>query len=651
MDTKIVFSAIVCAVAAELLLLSWLSRRNVTKLTANGAIVVDGSGVGTLNILLRAGWIAGMLAEVFAFDRPFLPVVAAISALATIAALGLRLASIYALGERWTLPTVVVPSSPPVRCGVYAYFRHPNWIGVVIEIVSIPLLHGAIWTAAIFLVLELLLLRRRAAVEDSALAAAAAWSEDTTTIVTERKVAIIGAGAAGLALGAALRRANVPVEIIEQNHDVGGLWIDREESVLGKNTHAVSPKSAQAFSDLPMPESWPDFPHHKQLRQYLSSYADHHRLRASILFGRAVKAVERTPSGWRLTLNDGETREYSDLALASGYHSIPNMPAYAGEFSGKLIHSRQYNGPESLIGKRVLVVGAGQSAMDILTDAVVAADRVFHSTRRAFVCVPRYVFGAPLEALQESPPPLVGDIFANLSLPKMFFVISMVANLFLWLNGLTHKKLGLPKYAPEGEANPPTLDQRVYGDYARGDIQHRPGIRRLCGNTVEFEDNSRADIDTIVCATGFKVGFPFMPGEYLNWPDGAVCPVLHRNIFHPLDDHLFCIGLVHPIGAHWRVFERQSALVASFLMARDTSKQRLFRLHRISSNLTRRAQSDLTGRIGSGLMVNKQNYLAGLDRDLNILCGPVSRGTHSARRRFRSAPRDRVLVRSKELLN
>jgi hypothetical protein len=86
-------------------------------------------------------------------------------------------------------------------------------------------------------------------------------------------------------------------------------------------------------------------------------------------------------------------------------------------------------------------------------------------------------------------------------------------------------------------------------------------------------------------------------------------------------------------------------------MARDTSKQRLFRLHRISSNLTRRAQSDLTGRIGSGLMVNKQNYLAGLDRDLNILCGPVSRGTHSARRRFRSAPRDRVLVRSKELLN
>lgn len=651
MDTKIVFSAIVCAVAGELLFLSWLSRRNVKKLTADGAIVVDGSGVGTLNILLRAGWIAGMLAEVFMFDRPFLPAVGAVAGMATIAALGLRLASIAALGERWTLPTVVIPANQPVRSGIYAYLRYPNWIGVVIEIVSIPLLHGAIWTAAVFFVLEVLLLRKRAAVEDSALAAAAAWREDATTAVTERKVAIIGAGAAGLALGAALRKANVAVEIIEQNHDVGGLWNDRDESVLGKNTHAVSPKSAQAFSDFPMPESWPDFPHHKQLRQYLSSYADHHRLRASILFGRAVKAVERTPAGWRLTLDNDETREYSDLALASGYHSIPNMPAYTGEFSGQFIHSKQYSGPESLIGKRVLVVGAGQSAMDILTDAVVAADAVVHSTRRGFVCVPRYVFGAPLEALQERPPPLVGAFFANLSLPKMFFVISMVAELFLWLNGLTHKKLGLPKYVPEGEANPPTLDQRVYGDYARGDIQHRPGIRRLSGNVVEFEDNSIAAIDTIVCATGFQVGFPFMPREYLNWPDGAVCPVLHRNIFHPTDDHLFCIGMIHPIGAHWRVFERQSALVASFMMARDTDRRPRFKLHRISGNLARLAQSDLNGKIRSGLMVNKQNYLAGLDRDLKTLCDPASRGRRSARRRFGSPLRDPLFARSEESLN
>lgn len=159
--------------ALQLLILTAISARNVARQTAKGAVIIDGSGIGRLNIALRFGWLLAMLAEVEVFQRPFSWPIFILAGVATAIAFALRVASMRQLGERWSLPTVVMPGAQPESSGIYRYLRHPNWLGVGMEIVSVPMLHGAWLTAVIFLTLELLLLRHRASVEAGALTAAA----------------------------------------------------------------------------------------------------------------------------------------------------------------------------------------------------------------------------------------------------------------------------------------------------------------------------------------------------------------------------------------------------------------------------------------------------------------------------------------------
>lgn len=171
-ESKLWFMLIVGAMALQLLALAAISARNVARQIAKGAVIVDGSGIGRLNIVLRCGWLLAMIVEVDVLQRPFSWPVFAAAAVVTALAFALRSASMWQLGPRWSLPTVVMPGAQPESEGIYRYLRHPNWFGVVMEIVSIPMLHGAWLTATIFLVLELLLLRHRARVETDALRAA-----------------------------------------------------------------------------------------------------------------------------------------------------------------------------------------------------------------------------------------------------------------------------------------------------------------------------------------------------------------------------------------------------------------------------------------------------------------------------------------------
>lgn len=636
MTTRLLFSLVVAAVGIELLLLVRISRANVAALLARGAILADHSGVGRANVLLRSGWLAAMLAEVWLLERPFVRWLAATALLAALVALALRLLSMRALGERWTLPTVVMPGGAPVRSGIYRCLRHPNWSGVAIEIAAIPLLHTAYLSATAFLLLECWLLSHRVRREEQALAGAECWktAEMRSRHDEPQVVGIIGAGAAGLAMAKALKERGIRFEVLERQDAAGGLWADPSRSAVAKNTHAVSPKEVQAFSDWPMPESYADFPHHSDMAAYLRSYCAHHDLYPHIRFSSAVRRVQRQETGWAVELEDGSVRRYADLVLATGYHDAPQMPSFEGRFDGEIVHSKDYAGPGSLTGKRVLVIGAGQSAMDILADAAVAADHVLHSTRRGFICVPRYAFGKPLEVLQENPPPLVGRVFERLPLPYLFGVVATISRVFLWLNGLSYRKLRLPAYRLSDNPPPPTMDQKVLAYYAQGDIRHKGSVRRVDGRSVMFDDGTVEEIDTIVCATGFKVDYPIIDRGLLNWPEGAICPMLYRNVIHPHDDHLFALGLVHPIGSHWRVFEYQSALAAGYIEARRAQCHRAYKLDALAFDDARRQQQGLAHKVTGGLMVNKQGYIALLRADIARLARSVREPAHANAARF-----------------
>lgn len=604
MTYSLAFHWIVAFVAVELLILTHISKKHSETLLLRGARLVHQSGIGLANIVLRLSWLAAMLLETHFWPKQILPGLFWTSLASSILALGLRLAAMQALGPRWTLPTIVVPGQAPVRHGIYRYLTHPNWLGVVLEIVFIPMLTQAYVSAAVFLLLELLLLKHRAKLEQSALEQARLPQPS----FINQKVAIIGAGAAGLAMARELSRYQIPFEILEQHHEVGGLWSNADGSPLYQNTHLISPKSVQAFDDLAMPEDYPDFPHHKLVHAYLKNYARQFDLLPAIRFGHKLQHMQRQENHWQLTFENGQQLRYANVILASGYHDKVKMPRHPGKFDGEIKHSKSFQGPAELIGKRVLVVGSGQSAMDILAEAAVCATQVWHSTRHHFVCAPRYLLGQPFEEMQDHPPPVLGKVLQGLALPSMFRFVALLSGLAMRFNGLSHKKLGLPGPSLKTAAVLPTMDQKVYALYAQGDILHKPEIERLDGKYVQFSDSTRAEIDLIIYATGYQVDFPYLNREQLNWPASSAIPKFYAHVFHPELHNLFAIGMVHPIGSHWPVFSAQARLISHYLQASALGKADAFnqRLKLSDEHITNR-------HLGSGLMVSKHRYIQQID--------------------------------------
>lgn len=168
MVTAWLFAGVVALLAVQRLAELRLSARNVAKLRARGAVE---AGAGHMPVMraLHAAWFAAMLAEVFVLGRPFVPWLAALALVGLFAGQALRYAAIRALGERWTVNVMVLPGAPAVTSGLYRRIRHPNYLGVILEIACVPLLHTAWLTALVFTVLNALLLRVRIRAEESAL--------------------------------------------------------------------------------------------------------------------------------------------------------------------------------------------------------------------------------------------------------------------------------------------------------------------------------------------------------------------------------------------------------------------------------------------------------------------------------------------------
>lgn len=393
------------------------------------------------------------------------------------------------------------------------------------------------------------------------------------------KFCIIGAGAAGLAAAKSLKENGISFDVIEARPDVGGLWQYGTNSPVYKNTHLISPKQVQAFSDFPMPEDYPDFPNHQLVYQYFQSYARHFNLYEHIQFNILVKNLERVGSAWELTLSNGETRTYRGVIIAIGYHNQPKYPDFPGKFTGKILHAKDYNTPAELSGARVLVVGTGQSAMDIIVDSAINAQKTFHSIRRGFLCFPKYFLGIPTELLFHK-------YFPLLKFLPIQVILKMVARLeqfSLFLKGVNFQKLRLP---PLNFKNTiiPTIGQNIYHYYIHGDVVCKPNIRELREKKVIFCDGTEEEIDIIVYATGYKVAFPFIRKELINWSERSAIPELYLHIFHPRYDNIFVIGLAHPIGTHWVVFESQSKLVAKYIRALENGLTSSQKFNRVKSN-------------------------------------------------------------------
>ncbi len=434
----------------------------------------------------------------------------------------------------------------------------------------------------------------------------------------EHRCAVIGAGPSGLSAARALQKAGIAVVGFEASRGVGGLWdIDNPRSTMYESAHLISSRTTTEFAEYPM-QTDADYPGHRVLIQYFRDFADHFGLTGLFRFETKVTAV--TPAdggGWIVTTTAtgdstdaqvaSETSErFDSVIFANGTLAEPTVPTFRGEFTGEIFHTSQYKSARQLDGKRVLIIGAGNSGCDIAVDAVHHAASVEMSVRRGYYFVPRYLFGKPSDTLNQGKP-----------LPARIkqFIDTRVLRAFTG----DPVRFGFPRPDYKIYEAHPIVNTLVLNHLGQGDLRIRADIDRFDGSTVHFRDGSRGEYDTVLLATGYTLDYPFVERAALNWTDTA--PQLYLNVFPPSLNGLFVMGMIEASGIGWQGRYEQAELIAAYLTA-TPAQQAEFRRAVTSS-----PWPDLTGGyhyLGLARMsyyVNKDAYRSAVTRATAALRG------------------------------
>lgn len=389
---------------------------------------------------------------------------------------------------------------------------------------------------------------------------------------SEAKYAIIGAGPCGLAAAKIFLDYDIPFDGYESGPDVGGLWdINNPDSTVYESAHLISSKFTTGYSCFPMPDSMPDYPSHREVWKYFCQFAQHFGLYSHFSFLTRVVRVQpndEQAQTWQITLQNGETRSYAGVIIASGTFHTPSMPRFEGNFSGEIVHSAAYKSADLFANKRVLVVGAGNSGCDIAVDAVYRAQSVALSMRRGYHFVPKYVFGKPADTL--------GGL-VRLPRPLKQRIDEWILRLFAG----DAQRVGFPKPDHKLYELHPVVNSLVIYHAGHGDIAIKPAISRTDGKCVWFSDGSNDEYDIILAATGYQLNYPFIDPKYLCWR--GTYPQLFLHIFNPQYRNLFMLGMVEATGLGWQGRYEQAQLVAAYIRAKTQYPDRAQRFdHAIS---------------------------------------------------------------------
>lgn len=370
-------------------------------------------------------------------------------------------------------------------------------------------------------------------------------------------ICIIGAGSSGVAVAKALMERGLAFECFEKGSDVGGMWRYENDNGLSSayaSLHIDTSRKNLGYSDFPIPDDLPDFLSHSQFLAYLEAYADRAGVRPSIRFGTAVEAVERLADGrWRVALADGE-RVFRTVIVANGHLWDPRLPEFPGRFDGAQVHSHHYRTAAPYEGKDVLVVGLGNSAVDIAVDLVRRARSVTISTRRSAWIMPKYLMGIPIDRWS-------GFLSRSLRLPTRS--TRMVMARLIRLGQGDQARFGVRRPEHPMWREHATLSQELLPYLGHGWIGMKPNITRLDGGRVVFEDGTSRSVDAIIHATGYRTSFPFLAAAERD-TKGRLTDLYRRvvSLEHP---GLLFAGLVQPVGPTIPLVEIQAQWIAAVL--------------------------------------------------------------------------------------
>ncbi|UYZ62273.1 flavin-containing monooxygenase [Hymenobacter weizhouensis] len=378
------------------------------------------------------------------------------------------------------------------------------------------------------------------------------------------KICLIGAGSSGLTAAKALKEASLAFDCFEKGSALGGNWRYDNDNGLSsayRSLHINTNRHIMSYSDFPMPESYPMFPHHSHIIRYFEDYARHFGVDELITYNTEVTSVRPGADGtWRVATRhrSGATaeQEYRAVIVANGHHWSPRYPEppFPGHFGGEVLHSHYYRTPDQLQGRNLVIVGIGNSAVDIACEAArLHTGRVTVSTRSGAYILPNWLWGRPFDSLAS---PLVSRLPLG--------VQRLVLRAALWLAHGNQENYGVPRPRRPLLQEHPTLSQDLLNLAGRGLIQFKPNIRELQGHQILFEDGTTEPADLLLYATGYKVSFPFFDQEFLNVEEQNNLE-LYRRVVHPDHPGLYFLAFVQPLGAIMPLAEVQARWIARLL--------------------------------------------------------------------------------------
>ncbi|XP_048064528.1 flavin-containing monooxygenase 5-like isoform X4 [Megalobrama amblycephala] len=385
-----------------------------------------------------------------------------------------------------------------------------------------------------------------------------------------KRVAVIGGGASGLTcIKCCLDEGLEPV-CFETSDDIGGLWRFKENPDPDRASiyHSLiinTSKEMMCFSDFPIPARFPNYMHNSLIMDYFLMYSEHFQLKRHIRFQTKVLHVTPRPdfphSGqWDVEIEskDGrrEKQVFDAVMVCTGHHCHPHLPLkdFPGidTFKGRYFHSRDYKIPEEWRGKRVVVIGIGNSGGDIAVELSRMAKQVYLSTRKGSWILNRVGDnGVPLDMMFRNR--IRGWI--NQMLPVGF--INNVREKQL-NKRFDHKLYGLQP-AHRVFSQHPMVNDDLPNRILSGTISVKPNVQEFRGSSVVFEDGTvEDDIDLVVFATGYTFSFPFLSSHVIPVSKNKVS--LYKYMYPPALEHptLAVIGLVQPLGAIMPISEMQA---------------------------------------------------------------------------------------------
>jgi Flavin-binding monooxygenase-like len=377
------------------------------------------------------------------------------------------------------------------------------------------------------------------------------------------KVCIVGAGSSGLTACQVLAARGIPFDCFEKGSMIGGNWRfenDNGTSSAYRSLHINSARKLMSYKAFPMPEDYPDYASHWQIAEYFDAYADHFGLRERIAFNTEVVAAEPVEGEWEVTVEgpDGRRSErYRAVLVANGHHWQPRWPEPpfpgAEEFEGEQMHVHHYREPDVLVGRRVLVLGIGNSAVDVAVESSRIAEKTFLAMRRGAWVLPKFLAGKPID---EAAPPVAS--YLPISVQRFFF------NRMLKTAVGAMTDYGLPEPDHRLLEAHPTVSSELLSRIGHGDIGVKPNIERFAGGrTVRFDDGSEEQIDLVIYCTGYRIEFPFLDQRVFAAVDNWM--PLYKRVVSVENPGLYFIGFIQPLGPIMPLAEAQSEWVAALL--------------------------------------------------------------------------------------